>query len=318
MTAPEKSGAVLFYKGYNKLTVVNMYYTKDTVLFLNGKFIKAVDARIDPYSQTLHYGYGAYEGIRSYQTLNGVKLFKAYEHFERLKNSCSLLGIRMKYNAEELTQVAYQLLEKNNLTDAYLRPLVFCGPNMRLTQTPEVNLMMGTWKWAKYHGEKLLKVCVSSYRRPDPASIRVEGKITGYYVNNILATTEAKSRGYDDALMLDLNGNVAAAPAGNFFLEKDGVLYTAPLGHIFPGITRHVVLNICRELDIPVVEKNIELHEVESADSAFLCGTAVDIAGIESIDANAFRKEWKDSLGAIVQEAYRCQVLERSFSYVII
>jgi branched-chain amino acid aminotransferase len=133
-----------------------------------------------------------------------------------------------------------------------------------------------------------------------------------------LATSEAKARGYDDALMLDINGNVAAAPAGNFFLEKDGVLYTAPLGNIFPGITRQVVLNICRALDITVVERNINPHELEAADSAFLCGTAVDIAGIESIDANTFRKEWKDSLGAIIQEAYRCQVLERSFSYVII
>lgn len=295
-----------------------MYYTKDTVLFLNGKFIKAVDAHIDPFSQTLHYGFGAYEGIRSYQTLNGVKLFKAYEHFERLKNSCSQLGITMDYDSEELTQVAYQLIEKNNLSDAYLRPLVFCGPNMRLTKTNDVYLMMGAWKWAKYHGDKLLKICVSSHPRPDPATVKVEAKITGYYVNNILATTEAKSRGYDDALMLDMHGNVAAAPAGNFFLEKDGVLYTAPLGNIFPGITRQVVLNICRALDIAVVERNINPHELETADSAFLCGTAVDIAGIESIDANTFKKEWKASLGAIIQEAYRCQVLERSFSYVII
>jgi branched-chain amino acid aminotransferase len=189
---------------------------------------------------------------------------------------------------------------------------------MRLTKTPDVYLMMGAWKWAKYHGDKLLKICVSSHPRPDPATVKVEAKVTGYYVNNILATTEAKSRGYDDALMLDINGNVAAAPAGNFFLEKDGILYTAPIGNIFPGITRQVVLNICRALDIPVVERNIDPHELESADSAFLCGTAVDIAGIESIDANTFKKEWKDSLGAIVQEAYRCQVLERSFSYVII
>ncbi len=295
-----------------------MYFSRDTVLFLNGKFVRAVDVHIDPYSQSLHYGFGAYEGIRSYKTLNGVKLFKAYEHFERLKNSCSLLGIPFNYDSEELTQAAYQLLQRNNLTDAYLRPLVFLGPNMRLTQTPEVNLMMGAWKWEKYHGERQLKLCVSSHLRPDPATTKVEGKITGYYVNNILATTEAKSRGYDDALMLDIHGNVASGTAGNFFLEKDGVLYTAPLGNIFPGITRQVVLNICRALDIAVVERNINPHELESADSAFLCGTAVDIAGVESIDANTFRKSWKDSLGAIVQEAYRCQVLERSFSYVII
>jgi branched-chain amino acid aminotransferase len=295
-----------------------MYYTKDTILFLNGKFIKAVDAHTDLYSQSLHYGFGAFEGIRSYQTQNGVKLFKAHEHFDRLKNSCSLIGITLDYNTEELTQIAYQLLEKNNLTDAYVRPLVYCGPNMYLTPSKDVYLMICVWKWAKYHGDNLLKLCVSSYQRPNPAAIKVEAKISGHYVNGILATSEAKVRGYDEALMLDMNGNVAAAPAANFFMEKDGVLHTPALGHIFPSITRQVVLNICRELDIPVVQRHISPHELETADSAFLCGTAVEIAGIESIDANTFKKEWKDSLGAVIQEAYKCQVLERSFSYVII
>jgi len=295
-----------------------MYYTKDTVLFLNGKFINAVDAHTDLYSQSLHYGFGAFEGIRSYQTQNGVKLFKAYEHFERLKKSCALVGIPLNYDSEELTQVSYQLLEKNNLTDAYVRPLAYCGPNMYLSTPKDVYLMICAWKWGKYHGDKLLKLCVSSYQRPNPASIKVEAKISGHYVNGILATSEAKVRGYDEALLLDMNGNVAAAPAANFFMEKDGVLYTPSLGHIFPSITRQVVLNICHELDIPVVEKVINPHELEGADSAFLCGTAVEIAGIESIDANVFKKDWKDSLGAIVQEAYKCQVLERSFSYVII
>jgi branched-chain amino acid aminotransferase len=296
-----------------------MYYTKDTVLFLNGKFVKAVDAHTDLYSQTLHYGFGAFEGIRAYQTQNGVKMFKAYEHFERLKNSCALVGIpSIKLDSEELTQISYQLLEKNNLTDAYVRPLVYTSPNMFLSTPKESNLMICVWKWGKYHGDSLLKLCVSSYQRPNPASTKIEAKISGHYVNGILASTEAKNRGYDEALLLDMNGNVAAAPAANFFMEKDGVLYTPALGHIFPSITRNVVLNICRELDITVVERAINPHELETADSAFLCGTAVEIAGIESIDANTFKKTWKDSLGSIVQEAYKCQVLERSFSYVII
>jgi len=146
----------------------------------------------------------------------------------------------------------------------------------------------------------------------------MEAKVTGHYVNSILATSEAKVRGYDEALMLDMNGNVAEAPGANFFLEKNGVLYTPPLGHILPGITRQSVINICNEMDIPVKEKVIKQEDLEGADSAFLCGTAAEIAGIESIDAKPMQKEWFDSLGAIVQEAYKCQVLEKSFSYVII
>jgi branched-chain amino acid aminotransferase len=295
-----------------------MYYTKDTILFLNGKFIKAVDAHTDLYSQTLHYGFGAFEGIRAYQTMNGVKIFKAYEHFERLKKSCALVGIPFNYETEELVQIAYQLLEKNSFGDAYIRPLVYCAPNMQLTQPAEVYLMMCTWEWEKYHGDKQLKMCISSYQRPNPNSLKMEAKVTGHYVNSILATSEAKVRGYDEALMLDMNGNIAEAPGANFFLEKDGILYTPSLGHILPGITRQTVMNICRELDIPVKEKQIKPEELETADSAFLCGTAAEVVGIESIDAKPFRKSWYDSLGVTIQEAYKCQVLEKSFSYVII
>ena len=295
-----------------------MYYTKDTILFLNGKFIKAIDAHTDLYSQTLHYGFGAFEGIRAYNTMNGTKIFKAHEHFERLRKSCSLVGISFQYETEELIQIAYQLLRKNNLSDSYIRPLVYCGANMTLTQPQDVYLMMCAWEWDKYHGDKMLKLCISSYQRPNPNSLKMEAKVTGHYVNNILATSEAKVRGYDDALMLDMNGYIGEAPGANFFMEKDGVLYTPSLGHILPGITRQTVMNICRELDIPVVEKNIKPEELESADSAFLTGTAAEIAGIESIDAKPLLKEWQDSLGVTVQEAYKCQVLEKSFSYVII
>jgi branched-chain amino acid aminotransferase len=295
-----------------------MYYNEDTIIYLNGKFIKAVDAHVDLFSQSLHYGYGVFEGIRSYQTQNGVKIFKANEHFQRLKKSCELVNIPFTHSAEELTQVTYQLLRKNNLTNSYIRPLVYCGPNMNLTQAKDVFLMICAWEWGKYLGDKPVRLCISSYQRPNPDSIRMEAKVSGHYVNGILATSEAKVRGFDEALMLDMQGNVAQAPSTNLFMEKDGVLYTPPRGHILPGITRDTVMNICRELDIIVVERIIKPEELETADSAFLCSTGAEIAGVESIDAKPFRKNWEDSLGALIQEAYRSQVLEKSFSYVII
>lgn len=295
-----------------------MYYNKNTTLYLNGKFIKAVDATTDLYSQTLHYGYGVFEGIRAYQTANGTKIYKAVEHFERLRKSAELVNIPFQYDTDELIQVTYQVLKKNNLSDAYIRPLVYCSPNMSLTKPNEVYLMICAWEWGKYLGDNLLKLCLSSYQRPNPNSVKVEAKVTGHYVNSILATSEAKVLGYDEALMLDMNGNVAEAPGANFFFEKDNVLYTPPLGHILPGITRQTVINICRELEIPVKEKSFKPDVLEEADSAFLCGTAAEVVGVESIDAKPFRKNWSESIGAIVQEAYKCQVLDKSFSHVII
>jgi len=295
-----------------------MYYTRDTILFLNGKFIKAVDAHTDLYSQTLHYGFGAFEGIRAYNTMNGVKIFKAYEHYERLRKSCALVGIPFDYETEELIQYTYQLLGKNDLGDAYIRPLVYCAPDMHLQAPTEVFLMICAWESSRFNSSKQLKLGVSSYQRPNPDSVKIEAKVTGYYVNSILATSEARVRGFDDALMLDMNGFVAEAPCANFFMEKNGALYTPEKGHILPGITRQTVMNICRELDIPVHEKKITLEDLESAEGAFICGTAAEITGIESIDAKKFTKPWYDSLGATVQEAYKCQVLEKSFSYVII
>jgi len=295
-----------------------MYYTKNTTLYLNGKFIKAVDATTDLYSQTLHYGYGVFEGIRAYQTQNGTKIYKAVEHFERLRKSAESVNIPFQYDTDELIRVTYQVLKKNNLSDAYIRPLVYCSPNMSLTQPKEVYLMICAWEWGRYLGDNLLKLCMSSYQRPNPNSVKVEAKVTGHYVNSILATSEAKVRGYDEALMVDMNGNVAEAPGANFFFEKDNVLYTPPLGHILPGITRQAVINICRELEIPVKEKSFKPEELEDADSAFLCGTAAEIVGVESVDAKPFQKKWSESIGAVIQEAYKCQVLEKSFSHVII
>jgi branched-chain amino acid aminotransferase len=295
-----------------------MYYTPDTIIYHDGQFVKAKDASADLFAQTLHYGYGAFEGLRAYRTVHGTKIFKAHDHFERLHNSCRLAGIPLNTSVEELTQLSYQVLERNNLSDAYIRPLVYCGPNMSLTAPTRVHLMIAAWEWGRYLGDKLLNVCISSYQRPNPRSIRVEAKICGHYVNSILATTEAKRRGYDEALMLDMNGHVAEGPGANIFFEKNGCLHTPPAGSILPGITRQTVLDICHELDIPVEQTQATPEDLLAADSAFFCGTAAEVAGIASLEGHAFPKPWKKSLGSLVQEAYQCLVLDKSYAYVIV
>lgn len=294
-----------------------MYYNDNTILFLDGEFVKAKDARMDLFGQTLHFGYGVFEGIRSYRTVNGTKVFKATEHYERLRQSASLMGIPLHYSVNELTQITYHVLEKSKLSEAYIRPLVFCSPNMTLTSPKEVSLMITAWEWNRYLGDNNLKVCISSYERPNPKSVKIEAKVCGHYVNSILASTEARQRGYDEGVLLDMNGNIAECPGSNIFMEKDGILYTPATGSILPGITRKTVIDICRELDITVKEKAIRPEEFIEADGAFICGTAAEVLGIESVNGNPMKKPWQGSFGALIKEAYRCLVLDKSYSIIV-
>ena len=295
-----------------------MYYNDNTILFLDGKYVKAKDATTDLFGQTLHYGYGVFEGIRAYETVNGIKTFKALEHFERLKRSCKLMGIPFHFSAEELSQITYQVLEKNNLSNAYIRPLVFCSPNMALTSPNGVSLMITAWEVDQHITLNPARVCISSFQRPNPKAVTMEAKVCGLYVNSILATTEAKKRGFDDGLLLDLSGFVAEGPGANFFYEKDGVMYTPPPESILPGITRKTVMDICDQLEIPLVEKYFRPEELFEADSAFFCSTMNEIVAIESIEGQPMGKPWKDSVSAVIRETYRCIVLDKSYSYVIV
>ena len=286
-----------------------MYYNDKTVLYYNGEFLKAVEAKGNLYDQSLHYGYAVFEGIRSYDTKKGVKIFKAREHFERMKYSAEAIGIEYPFNNEELIEVSYEVLKRNNLKDAYLRPLLSCPPNMSLTKGKGAQMLIAAWEWGAYLGDKLLRIKTSSYRRISPASFVVEAKVSGHYINSIMATQEAKDAGYDEALLLDVDGFIAEGPGANFFIEKSGVLFTPQRGSILPGITRATVIGICEVLGIEVVEKQIRPEEVLEAESAFYCGTAAEVIGIGSLDQKVFPKPWNDSLGAIIQKAYKNLVL---------
>ena len=285
-----------------------MYYNDNTVVFFNGEWVNAKDLMVSPYVQVMHYGSGVFEGIRSYATPDGTRIFKSKEHYERLLFSAEKMYLKVNYNAEEFTQLTYQLLEKNNLSNAYIRPLIFAGANMSLTPTDEVHVMLCAWEWGKYLRNKQLDVMVSSYQRPNPKSCHVEAKVTGHYVNSILATTEAKNKGFDEALLLDANGNVAEGPGANFFFEKDEVLYTSPLGNILPGITRATMFELCDELGFKLVEKYFTPEEVKGADSAFFTGTAAEVAGIASLDNVPFKLKWEDSMGSVLQAKYARRV----------
>lgn len=290
------------------------YYNENTILYFNGEYLKATEAKTDLYGQSLHYGYAVFEGIRAYKTEKGeVKIFKEREHYDRLKRSCDLIHIPYKFNNDELIKASYKVLELNNFEEAYIRPLVFCPPNMTLKAASESHILICAWEWGAYLGEKLLRVMTSSYQRPNPKAFQIESKSAGLYVNSILASQEAKANGYDEALLLDINGNVAEGPGANIFFEKNGKLFTPPPGNILPGITRATVIELCHELGIPLEEKLFTLDELKQAESVFYCGTAAEVIGWDSLDGQGFSKPWSESLGKVLQQAYKAKVLEKEF-----
>ena len=291
-----------------------MYYNENTILYLNGAFVKAVDAKMDFYSQSLHYGYSVFEGIRSYKTVNNeTKIFKAVEHFERLKNSADAMNMPYHWTTEELINATYEVLKRNELQDAYVRPVVYAPANMSFVKNERSFIVIEVWQMQPFLGDKLLRVMTSSFQRPNPKGFKIEAKAAGHYVNSILASQEAKAQGFDEALLLDMNDFVAEGPGANIFFEKDGKLFTPSLGNILPGITRATVLEICNELEIPVEEKQFTISELKNADAAFFCGTAAEVIGWESLDDTKFPKPWNETVGRIIQQAYAAKVIDKEY-----
>jgi branched-chain amino acid aminotransferase len=287
------------------------YYNNETIIYLNGDFVKAAEAKMDFYSQSLHYGYSVFEGIRSYKTVTGeTKIFKEVEHFERLKNSAEALNMPYHWTTEELIDATYEVLKQNNLGDAYIRPVVYAPANMRFDVNEKSFIVIEAWEMQPFLGEKLLRVMISTFQRPNPKGFKIHAKAAGHYVNSILASQEAKANGFDEALLLDMNDNVAEAPGANLFYEKDGKLFTPALGNILPGITRATVFEICKELNIAVEEKFFTVNELKKADAAFFCGTAAEVIGIESLDDYKFPKEWNATQSRKIQLAYKDKVIE--------
>jgi len=288
------------------------YYNENTIIYHNGEFVKAAEAKIDLYSQSLHYGYSVFEGIRSYRTANGeTRIFRAKEHYDRMEASAAAVNMPYNWSTEELIELTYAVLEKNGLQDAYIRPVVYAPANMTFSPNEKSFLVIEAWEMAPFLGEKLLRIGTSSFQRPNPKGFKIHAKAAGHYVNSLLASQEAKGKGFDEALLTDMNDFVAEGPGANMFFEKDGKLFTPPLGNILPGITRATVLELCETLGIEVEEKLFTLDEVKQADAAFFCGTAAEVIGWESLDDYKFPKKWNDTLSRQIQLAYKDIVVEK-------
>jgi branched-chain amino acid aminotransferase len=281
-----------------------MYFDERTIIYHDGKWVKACDANASVYAQTIHYGTGVFEGIRSYAIDGKPRMFRSDEHFNRLIYSAQSIGIPFQMSVQELKQIAYDLLRRNNSIEAYIRPFIYTSPMMSLSYPEAAHLGISSWPWKKLLGEKLITLCISDYCRPHPQSCKIEAKVSGHYVNSILAATDARSKGYDEALQLDVEGYVAECSGANFFMEKDGILFTPPTGHILPGITRDTILQLCRRLGIPVKQSRFLPKDIYNADGAFLVGTAAEVTGIQSLDDKVFAKPWNETHGYRLQKEY--------------
>lgn len=255
-------------------------------IWLNGKFLNWEKAKIHLLSHSLHYGGGIFEGIRAYKTKIGTAVFRLPEHLERFFNSAKILEMKIPFSKAEIKKAILKTIKINNLAECYIRPIAFFGYG-KMGLNPEgapVEVAVAVWPWEVYLKKETVKVKFSKYIRIPPQSCPMEAKISGYYVNSILASLEAKKEGFDEALLLDYRGYVAEGPGENIFMVKNNKLYTPALGTILPGITRDSVIEIAKDLGISVKEKKITQKEIKEADEAFFTGTAVEICPISQID----------------------------------
>ena len=254
-------------------------------IWMDGKFVKWKNAKVHIMTHALHYGSAVFEGIHSYKTEAGTAIFRLNEHIERFFLSAKAISMKLRFTKNQLKDAVKKVIKINNVGNAYIRPIAYYGyGNIGVfPQNVPVNVSVLTIPWEHYYS-KNLRVMTSKYVRHSEKSAVYGTKISGNYANSILAMYEARQKGYDEALMLDLHGSVSEGPAENIFAIKNGNLLTPNSRSALPGITRDSILKLSKELGIKAYEKRVKLSEVKNADELFFCGTATEIAPIISVD----------------------------------
>ena len=259
-------------------------------IWLDGQFVPWQEAKVHILTHTLHYGMGVFEGVRAYETDRGTAVFRLEDHTRRLFDSARILRINIPYTPDLINQVQKEILQKNDLKSAYIRPIVFYGAeNMGLhANNLKVHLSVAAWEWGPYLGEanmtKGVRVKTSSFMRHHINVAMCKAKATGNYLNSILALQEAVDAGCDEALLLDVDGYVCEGSGENFFIVRDGMLFTPELSSALDGITRRTIIELASRLGCEVVEKRLTRDQVYIADEAFFTGTATEVMPIREID----------------------------------
>ena len=266
-------------------------HDRDGKIWMDGELVEWREAKIHVLSHTLHYGCGAFEGVRAYDTANGTAIFRLQEHTERLFNSAKILRMKIPFTQEQVNEAQRTVVRANQLKSGYVRPLTWIG-SQKLGVSPkgnQIHLMVAAWTWGAYLGDDGMKrgirVKTSSYTRHHVNITMTQAKAVSNYTNSILANMEALDDGYDEALLLDASGFVSEGAGENLFIIKGGVIYTPDLSAgALNGITRNTVFHIAKDLGLEIVQKRITRAEVYIADEAFFTGTAAEVTPIRELD----------------------------------
>lgn len=259
-------------------------------IWYDGKLVPWRSATIHVLTHTLHYGMGVFEGVRAYKTIHGTAIFRLKEHTERLFRSAHINGMKIPYDRATIIEAQREVVAVNKLEACYIRPLVFYGSEAMgiSAKNVSVHVAIGAWPWGAYLGpdalERGIRVKTSSFQRHHVNVTMCRAKSVGTYMNSILAHQEVAQDGYDEALLLDVDGFVAEGSGENIFLVSDGTLYEPELTSALSGITRDTVIRFARDLGIPVISKRITRDEVYVADEAFFTGTAAEVTPIRELD----------------------------------
>ena len=263
--------------------------TENKLIWKNGSFQKWDDTNVHILSHTLHYGTGVFEGVRAYDTLNGPAIFRLKEHTNRLFDAAKKINIEVPFELDEIIHAQCETLNKNQLNAGYIRPIIYLGNEGLGLRAKElsVNVAIAAWEWPSYMDpeakKKGISIAKSSYLQYENP-LHSGNKIIGTYFQNTIALHEAIDKGADEALMMDANGFISEGSGENIFIIKDLKLMTPTKDHCLNGITRQSVIQIAKDLNYDVIEKNLTFDDLISADEAFFTGTAVEITPISKVD----------------------------------
>ena len=283
---------------------------RDGLIWLDGEMVPWREAKVHVLTHTLHYGTGVFEGVRAYHADQGTAIFRLEDHTDRLFRSAHILGMNIPYDKDTLNEVQKQIVRDNNLDSAYLRPMCFFGSEgigLRADNL-KVHVMVAGWEWGAYLGaealEKGIRIRTSSYTRHHVNITMCKAKANGNYMNSTLALQEALRDGYDEALLLDVDGFVAEGSGENIFIVRNGIIYTPDLTSALEGITRETIVTLAEEFGYEVREKRITRDEVYVADEAFFTGTAAEVTPIRELDGRQIGNGVRGPITEKLQKKY--------------